>query len=408
MSRRELESLTRVEAADVYKVGHLAARVERMGDGTVHFAYLGDYLAGGGPAVATTLPLSDDPVVTRAGAVPPFFAGLLPEGRRLSGLRRALKTSADDELSLLLAVGRDTVGDVQVVPRGEEPVSAEPLIVVDRSWSEVRFADVLGDAGIVDPVGIPGVQDKASARMISVPIGQAGERFMLKVDPPEFPHVVENEAFFLELAHHARIARAEARVVTDADDRPGLLVRRFDRAAHPDGTTSALACEDAAQVLGRWPADKYLLSTEEVVSALADRCAARPVALRALFQQVCFAWLTGNGDLHAKNLSILSTDQQEWRASPAYDLPSTVPYGDLTLALPLQGRTRGLSRRHLLSFADDIGLPERAAASVLDGLLERLADQGERLRGGALPFAQKVTADMAAELRHRRRAAQAS
>ncbi|HHU66493.1 MAG TPA: hypothetical protein GXZ33_01375 [Corynebacterium sp.] len=31
---------------------------------------------------------------------------MLPEGRRLTALRTAVKTSADDEFSLLLAVGR--------------------------------------------------------------------------------------------------------------------------------------------------------------------------------------------------------------------------------------------------------------------------------------------------------------
>jgi len=393
-----------VRSADVHKAGRRAATLERGDDGTTRFAYLPEYLAAEHGAVATTLPLSEEPVVTWAGAVPPFFAGLLPEGRRLTGLRQAVKTSADDELSLLLAVGRDTIGDVQVVPDGEEPVPVEPLVVVDRDWFEVRFADVLGDAGVVDLVGIPGVQDKASSRMISVPVSRAGERYVLKVDPPEFPHVVENEAFFLELAGQARVPRARARVVHDADGRPGLLVTRFDRVAHRDGTTSSLACEDAAQVLGRWPADKYLLSTEEVVTGLADRCAARAVALRALYLQVCFAWLTGNGDLHAKNLSILATSDGEWRVSPAYDLPSTVPYGDLTMALTLQDRTRGISRGHLLSLAAAIRLPERAAVSVLDDLLDRLADLEQQLRDGALPFAQKVTADMAAELRLRRRA----
>src|SRR5688572_27586176 len=200
----DLEGLATVEVADVYKGGRLAARLRRRPDG-VEFAYRPDYLGEGGPAAATTLPLTDEPVHTHAGAVPPFFAGLLPEGRRLSSLRRAVKTSADDELSLLLAVGRDTVGDVQVVPEGVEPAPAEPLVQVGRDWSEVSFADVLAEAGVVDPVGLPGIQDKASARMISVPVGRAGERYLLKVDPPEYPHVVENEAFFLDLARHARI-----------------------------------------------------------------------------------------------------------------------------------------------------------------------------------------------------------
>jgi serine/threonine-protein kinase HipA len=399
-----LEDLTRVEAADVFKAGRRAAALERKPP-AVQFRYLPEYLHDPGQPVATTLPLREDPVLTVGGAVPPFFAGLLPEGRRLSALRRAVKTSADDELTLLLAVGRDTVGDVQVVPAGDEPGAPEPLVQVDRDWSEVSFADVLADAGMVDPVGLPGVQEKVSARMISVPVKRAGERFILKIDPPEFPHVVENEAFFLDVAGRARLDRSRARVVHDADERSGLLVRRFDRSPQPDGSTSMLACEDACQVMGRWPADKYLPSSEEVVVALADRCAARPVALLALFRQVCFAWLTGNGDQHAKNLAILATPEGEWRVSPAFDVPSSVPYGDTTTALAVQGRRQGIARKHLLGLAEEVGLPTRAAVQALDELLEHLSDLETQLREGVLPFAQKTTADLIAELRYRRRQA---
>ncbi|MEX2439592.1 MAG: HipA domain-containing protein [Actinomycetota bacterium] len=402
MKAADLEALRTVAAADVFKGGRHAGRLVRDTEG-VRFSYLPGYLEANGRAVATTLPLTDEPVRTRSGAVPPFFAGLLPEGRRLSSLRRAVKTSADDELSLLLAVGRDTIGDVQAVVQGEQPAPAEPLVEVESEWSKVRFVEVLTEAGVVDPVALPGVQDKVSARMLSVPVGRRGERFLLKLDPPEFPHVVENEAYFLELAREIRIDAARASVIHDAEGRAGLLVRRFDRVPLPSGETMPLACEDACQVLGRWPADKYNVTSEEVVGALADRCPARPVALQRLFQQLCYAWLTGNGDAHAKNLSILSTPEGEWRVAPAYDVPSTVPYGDDSLALSLQGRTRGLSRRHWLGFATEIGLPEPAAVTVLDDVIERLAGLEERLSERALPFPQKATADLIAELRHRRR-----
>ena len=401
MTAPALDRLTGVQSADVYKGGRLAATLRRLESG-IEFSYASTYLQAGGLPVATTLPLTEDLARTHAGAVPPFFAGLLPEGRRLSSLRWAVKTSADDELSLLLAVGHDVIGDVQVVPAGTEPTPAEPLVQVAKDWAEVRFADLLADAGVVDRVGLPGVQDKASARMISVPIARAGERFLLKIDPPEYPHVVENEAFFLTLARTARIDAARASVVHDRDGRPGLLVRRFDRIAHPSGSTLAVACEDACQVLGRWPADKYNLTAEQVVTALADQCAARPVALRALYQQLCFGWLTGNGDIHAKNLSILSTPDGEWRVAPAYDLPSTVPYGDKSLALSLVGRRRGIARRHLLDFATAVDLPNRVAVRLLDDLLTRLGDLGRQLRDGALPFSENVTIDLIKELRFRR------
>jgi serine/threonine-protein kinase HipA len=67
---------------------------------------------------------------------------------------------------------------------------------VAKAFEESTFSENLGAPGAIDPVTLAGVQDKASARMISVPVRQAGRRYILKVDPPELPHVVENEAYF--------------------------------------------------------------------------------------------------------------------------------------------------------------------------------------------------------------------
>ncbi len=401
MSSIDFDRVREAKVADVYKGGRLAAKLARR-DSSTEFAYLPEYLQDG-VAVATTLPLSDQPRITPAGAVPPFFAGLLPEGRRLSNLRRAVKTSADDELALLLAVGRDTIGDVQVVPEGEVPAPAGPLVRVERSFAEVHFSDLLAEAGVVDPVALPGVQDKVSARMISVPVGRATDRYILKVDPPEYPHVVENEAYFLGVARAMRMPVADAELVHDADGRPGLLVRRFDRIAGPNGQVLPLACEDACQLLDRWPSDKYHMTSEEVATVIGDRCAASLPALRDVFRQLCFAWLTGNGDVHAKNLSVLRQPDGEWKVAPAYDLPSTVPYGDGSLALPLAGRTTGLARRRFLTFAAAIGLPEPAALRVIEQVLSGTERVIGELEAGAIPLPGQTVQSTVKELRFRRR-----
>lgn len=402
MSGTDLRDLVAVDVADVYKGGDLAGKLRRTSHSIV-FEYNDDHLARRGPAIATSIPLTDEPFTASGSAVPAFFAGLLPEGRRLSSLRRAVKTSADDEFSLLLAVGRDVIGDVQVVPEGDDFLDADSAVVVENSWEEVSFDGLLSEAGIVDRVGIPGVQDKASARVVSVPLSKAGKRFILKVDPPEYPHLVANEAYFLALAHRLRIECTDFEVVHDCLGRAGLLIQRFDRKPQPDGTSRPLACEDACQVLGRWPADKYRVITEELVRSLADRCPARLVATRRLYELICFAWLTGNGDLHAKNVSILSTGQGEWRIAPAYDFPSTVPYGDRTFALPIGGKTSGFSRRRLLDLAEKVGLPRTAAVRLLDRLLVGLAAVDDDLLSGALPFSSTITRDWVDELRFRRR-----
>jgi len=379
-------------------VGDLpAATLSREPDGVTQFAYLPDYLAGGSHPVATTLPLSSRPVIVRAGGVPPFFAGLLPEGRRLTALRRSIKASADDELALLLAVGADLVGDVRVIPLGTAPAEAAQAIEFDGA-SIPLFDDLLADHGIVDKVGIAGVQDKVSARMISLPVARANERYILKLSPPEYPHVVENEAFFIGLARRLRMPVVDATVITDAAGAMALLVRRFDRRA--DG--ARLGVEDSCQALGLWPADKYNVTMEGACGALVAACSAPKVAAAALFQQTLFAWLTGNGDVHAKNISMLREESGEWRVSPAYDLPSTALYGDLTFALSVDGEDSDLSAAHFLAMADRLALPEPAARRTILSLVKGTADLFQHLHGANLPFAPTQLADLKTELKRRR------
>lgn len=370
---RAVDELRGVERATVLKQGVPAGTLERRMDSVI-FSYRDDYRASHGPPVATTLPVGD-PVVTHApGALPPFFSGLLPEGRRLTALRAAAKTSADDELTLLLVVGGDTVGDVQVVPEGDDAGDVQPLATVSE-WSAIRFSELLaasvGGRARVDRVAMAGVQDKVSARMINVPVARAAGRYMLKLDPPEFPHLVANEAFFLDAARRSGLETAEAELVQDAEGVTGLLVRRFDRVSLPDGGVRMLAQEDACQVLGRYPADKYRVTTERVVEALASVCRARPVAALTLLRQFAFAYLTCNGDAHGKNFSVLRVND-EWRVAPAYDVPTSYVYDDHTLALALNGRRReDVGRDDFIALGAAVGVRAPAVARVLDELAER-------------------------------------
>jgi serine/threonine-protein kinase HipA len=388
-----LESLRRVLVADVFKKGRHAATLTRRVDGT-ELRYETGY---DGPPIASTLPVSAEPILSPAGAVPPFFAGLLPEGRRLVALQRAVKTSADDDLSLLLAVGRDTVGDVQVVPAGEAPILPEPL-VSEREFGALRFEELFvgatGGRGSIDRVALPGVQDKVSAsRMLSFPLGVGGSQYILKLSPREFPHLVENEAFFLDRARRCGLDVAQAEVVHDAAGARGLLVRRFDRETTKAGTIELLTQEDGCQACGRYPADKYNLASELVVAVLASLAPAARVAARELVRQVAFAYLTGNGDMHAKNLSVVER-HGELRAAPAYDIPSTYPYGDTTMAMTVDGRDpENITRASFVALAGAVGVPPKAATAMLDDLLARFPVVIDEL--DELPFD--------ARLRHRMR-----
>jgi serine/threonine-protein kinase HipA len=387
--------LKRVERATVLKAGRPAAELFRAGGG-IRFEYRADY---SGPPVAFSLPREAPPVHTLGGAVPPFFAGLLPEGRRLTAIQRATKTSLDDELTLLLAVGSDTAGDVQVMPEGTPGAVLAPgaaasqtqVSPVVQRFEDADFEELFAAATgseLRDRAALAGVQDKLSAWItIALPIGWEGASWILKLDPQEYPHLVANEACCYAAARASGLEVANTRVVHDRNGRSGLLVQRFDREPSAEGL-HALALEDGCQVLGRYPADKYLVSSEELLTALARCCAAPLVAARDLLRQFAFAYLTGNGDLHAKNLSILQ--RGEWRAAPAYDLPSSLPYGDQTMALPIMGRSgNDIRRQDFIALGQSAGLPEKATVRVLDHLLAKLPTWLPTI--ATLPFERRTT-----------------
>lgn len=85
-----------------------------------------------------------------------------------------LPKQADDELTLLLAVGADAPGDVQVVPAGSTPAEPAPLADSDPALLDFR---ALTDAP--DRHALPGVQAKASATMLTSPFTTMAERARL-------------------------------------------------------------------------------------------------------------------------------------------------------------------------------------------------------------------------------------
>ncbi|KAB3520762.1 type II toxin-antitoxin system HipA family toxin [Corynebacterium sp. zg254] len=361
-----------IHRADVWVGAALVGNLTSYSDGTTEFLYNQETLAHGGPAVATTFPVRDNATVTTGGALPAFFSNLLPEGRRLSTLKKNSKVSMDDELGLLLHVGANTIGNVAVVPQGQRPHPHSAQLTMNE---DLDFTEALSSAGIVDPSALPGVQDKASARTIAAPTVSDGVDYILKVSPPEYPKLVENESACFEMIRSAKkwIPAASATVIHDKHGRSGLLVTRFDR--HGD---TLFPVEDSAQLLNIPPAAKYSPTMEDVASAILTVSRRRALDAQKIAYLVAFAWLTGNGDMHAKNISVINTGEG-FELAPVYDIPSTLPYGDHTLALSVAGATDNLSGKKFLSFTHSIGLSDRAARTVMDRSLATTEGAAEKI-----------------------------
>ena len=383
----------------VYKNGVLAAKLERQAS-SVSFSYLGSYLESSGAAVATTLPLSLEPIVLANGATPAFFAGLLPEGRRLGAIAERAKLSLDDDLSLLLVMGADLIGDVQVVPEGVDPLVAREQLLLPRDTSSVSFDEIRDQYFGSIASGIPGVQDKVSSQMLNAPAKTAGIDYIVKFNPKDIPFAVENEHFFLNLAKKVGIKTANASLLTDSEGKHALRLQRFDRVGSGSGKVR-LAVEDGAQVLGRYPLDKYRIDFVEMANRMIELSASSVTTAFQIYKQLVFNWLIGNGDAHAKNFSIRRSLLGEWQTAPAYDLLCTAFYDDKSMALPLEGQDTGWSRTLLLQVAKKLGLPKASAIRTIERQLAALADLPDQILGGALPFARHQNVEVSSLLKRR-------
>jgi serine/threonine-protein kinase HipA len=347
-------------------------------------------LRGGG--IAWNLPLGDS-YRTPGFYQHPFFANLLPEGHRLEAIRTRLKLSKDDGFSLLLAMGRDTVGDVTVVAEGERPgANAHRL----EDPSAVDFLELLyeDEAG---PSGVPGVQEKVSDARVVLPIEGMDGPCLLKLSPPKFPRLVENESFFMAMAEGCGLLSAKTRVIHDRNGISGLLVARFDR----DAEVGKRHQEDACQLADVHPGAKYNLSVRGVTEAVNAFVDTRAVETRRLMELFAFGYLIGNGDLHAKNVSVLRTSRGLTELTPAYDMLSTLPYPlDQRMALKMDGKDDGWKRKSLVKFFERYGLPEKLAQGSLDRICDASSAWIDRL--GEIGFDAPTTDRMRREILRRR------
>jgi serine/threonine-protein kinase HipA len=151
-----------------------------------------------------------------------------------------------------------------------------------------------------------------------------------------------------------------------------------------------LLVEDFCQLAEKPLKDKYDGSAELCVRLL-RRFATEPlIEVQKLFRLLLFCWWTQNGDMHLKNFSLITTLEGIQCLSPAYDLLCTkLAIPDDTLALPVGGRDKGLTRRTWLDFAAYCQIPERAARRLISEQIEVLQPALRLISASFLPDAMQ-------------------
>ena len=340
----------------------------------------------GMPVLSLTLPVR--PERFTQGVVRPFLDGLLPEGQSRLAVAEHFNVLASDTYALIRAIGRDCAGAVVIQPADEpappppSTLQAKPLI--ERDITELVANLRTAPLGIGESVRISlgGVQEKLLLTRMpdgvwGLPVDGAPTTHILKPEIPRFPRMVENEGFCMRIARHLGLSVASVEVMK-LGSRKVLVVERYDRIVHPDGTVERIHQEDFCQATATIPDHKYEEDGGPSLRRIAGllQAIAPSDALDDLLRAVTMNVLVGNGDAHAKNFSLLHQPSGALTLAPVYDLLSTLHYGDDRLAMYVDNvhRSDGVTADRIVNEATAWGLSRNNATVIVDDLLARAPD----------------------------------
>ena len=209
-------------------------------------------------------------------------------------------------------------------------------------------------AQMAGKMSISGVQEKVSLRLShdksKLEVAATEGRFILKPEPARFSALPQNEHLSMRLASLVGIETPPFGLIRLKDGSLSYLVKRFDRL---DGGIK-LQLEDFCQLGEKRLREKYDGSAELCVRLLRKYATEPLLEISKLYRLMLFGWWISNGDMHLKNFSLLTLPDAIRRLSPAYDLVCTrlvLPTDD-SLALPIGGRNKNLTKRHWLEFGE--------------------------------------------------------
>jgi len=311
-----------------------------------------------------------------ARALPAFFANLLPEDKLREAMEKhhAGNVRAGNDFDLLAALGSDLPGAVRVVPSERSAVRSEDVLTV-RPKARFSLAGVQMKLSVVKNTGKGGG--------LTIPMGDEQGSYIAKFPSSSFPGVSENEYANLALAEAIGMDVPERELVEQSEfegipeefktlsDGKVVLVKRFDRGAEGQ----RIHIEDFAQVFGIYPSRKYEGAAYHDIAAALGAAVSSAAALEFV-RRLAMAAVTGNGDMHLKNWSLIYRGKGDQPSlAPVYDLLSTVPYLPAdAMALSLAGERsfKAMNAQRWKVFANRARLPEAAVLKAVIDTVERV------------------------------------
>ncbi len=226
----------------------------------------------------------------------------------------------------------------------------------------------LAKTTIENHVTIPGVQKKSS--MTKTALANSNKltfldysgRYIVKPSSDTYQELPENEALTMHLARLVGIKTVPSGLAVLKDEELVYITKRIDRT-----NNGPIHMDDFCQLSSSLTEDKYKGSIEQIGRIIQAYSAQPGLDMVRLLELVIFCFLTGNGDMHLKNFSLIH--EPYLHLSPAYDLLNTrlvIPerIDNEESALTIQGRRRKLTTENLYGLGSDLSLTTKQIDNI--------------------------------------------
>lgn len=241
---------------------------------------------------------------------------------------------------------------------------------------------------------ITGVQPKLSLwleetkKSIRFTIVDDKSNYIIKPQSETYLSLPENEDLCMHLADELGIEVAKHSLVRLKSRKLAYITKRFDR-----DKTSKISCEDLCQLTETLTEHKYRGSYERVGKAITQYSSQSGLDILHYFQLVLFSFISGNGDMHLKNFSMIEKKDGTFCLSPAYDLVSThlVIKGETEqMSLNLNGKKNKISRNDFDALGLNLKLTEKQIQNCYHLFIDRLDKLNWWIDNSFLPTKHKI------------------
>ena len=243
------------------------------------------------------------------------------------------------------------------------------------SYSLNEMADLARNV-VERSVTVPGVQPKLSLTLIDdalangdrgrlTVVGALGGNYIFKPPSTDYPEMPQNEHVTMRIAEAFGIHTVKSSLIRLQSGELSYITKRIDRKESGE----KIHMLDMFQIVEAF--DKYKSSLEKIGKALNDYSTNTLLDKLYFFELTLFCFLTGNNDMHLKNLSMIN-ENNSWSLSPAYDLLNVHivnPLDTEELALTLEGKKKKLKKDHFERFGKGLDLTDKQ----IEGAFSRLA-----------------------------------